>query len=155
MPRAWPAWTLNAYVAAGVYSDHECYNMEDALNKLRLGQYIMIREGTAARNLDALVPLLTPQYADRCMFCSDDKHPSDLLEKGHIDYNCRRAIALGVDPIIAVKAATHNAARVLPAQQPRRHRPGLSGRLCHHRQLRVLPGGRWSSKRASCGMTAR
>ena len=102
---------LNAYLAAGVYSDHECYGMEDALAKLRLGQYIMIREGTAARNLDALIPLLTPQYADRCMFCSDDKHPSDLLEKGHIDYNCRRAIAQGVDPIIAVKAATHNAAR--------------------------------------------
>ena len=102
---------LNAYVAAGVYSDHECYDLEDALGKLRLGQYIMIREGTAARNLDALLPLLTPKYADRCMFCSDDKHPSDLLEKGHIDYNCRRAIQQGTDPILVVKAATHNAAR--------------------------------------------
>ncbi len=102
---------LNAYVAAGVYSDHECYDLDDALGKLRLGQYIMIREGTAARNLDALLPLLTPKYADRCMFCSDDKHPSDLLEKGHIDYNCRRAIQQGADPILVVKAATHNAAR--------------------------------------------
>ena len=102
---------LNAYVAAGVYSDHECYDVDDALRKLRLGQFIMIREGTAARNLDALLPLLTPQYADRCMFCSDDKHPSDLLEKGHIDYNCRRAIQQGADPILVVKAATHNAAR--------------------------------------------
>ena len=102
---------LNAYIAAGVYSDHECSDMADALAKLERGQFIMIREGTAARNLDALLPLLTPQYADRCMFCCDDKHPNDLLEKGHIDYIVRRAVRSGVDPIIAVKAACHNAAR--------------------------------------------
>lgn len=102
---------LNAYISAGVYSDHECCDVDDAIAKLERGQYIMIREGTAARNLDALLPLLTPQYADRCMFCCDDKHPSDLLEHGHIDYIVRRAIAAGVDPIIAVKVACFNAAR--------------------------------------------
>ena len=102
---------LNAYIAAGVYSDHECSDMEDAMNKLRLGQYIMIREGTAARNLEALMPLLTSQYVDRCMFCTDDKHPNDLLEKGHIDYIVKKAISLGADPIVGVKAACHNAAR--------------------------------------------
>lgn len=102
---------LNAYIAAGVYSDHECSTLDDAMAKLERGQYIMIREGTAARNLDALLPLLTPKYADRCMFCCDDKHPNDLLELGHIDYIVRRAIAQGVDPILAVKAACHNAAR--------------------------------------------
>ena len=102
---------LNAYVAAGVYSDHECYSPEDALNKLRLGQFIMIREGTAAQNLDALIPLLNSQYQERCMFACDDKHPSDLLERGHIDYMVRRAIQKGVDPIVAVKAASHYAAR--------------------------------------------
>ena len=102
---------LNAYIAAGVYSDHECSDMEDAMNKRRLGQYIMIREGTAARNLEALMPLLTSQYVDRCMFCTDDKHPNDLLEKGHIDYIVKKAISLGADPIVAVKAACHNAAR--------------------------------------------
>ena len=102
---------LNAYIAAGVYSDHECSDMEDAMNKLRLGQYIMIREATAARNLEALMPLLTSQYVDRCMFCTDDKHPNDLLEKGHIDYIVKKAISLGADPIVAVKAACHNAAR--------------------------------------------
>ena len=102
---------LNAYISAGVYSDHECYDAADAIAKLERGQVIMIREGTAARNLQALLPLLTPQYADRCMFCCDDKHPSDLLEKGHIDHNIKEAIRLGVDPIIAVKVATHNAAR--------------------------------------------
>ena len=103
---------LDTYIAAGVYSDHECSDIEDALAKLRRGQFIMIHEGTAARNLEALAPLLTPQYADRCMFCTDDKHPSDLLEKGHIDYICREAInKYGVDPIIAVKAACHHASR--------------------------------------------
>ena len=102
---------LNAYIAAGVYSDHECATMEDALAKLQRGQFIMIREGTAARNLDALLPLLTPQYYTYCMFCTDDKHPNDLLEKGHIDYIVRRAIKAGVDPIIAVKCASHHAAR--------------------------------------------
>ncbi len=102
---------LNAYVAAGVYSDHECSTLDEAVEKLRLGQVIMIREGTAARNLDALLPLLTPKYGDRCMLCTDDKHPGDLLRLGHIDYIIRRAIQAGADPILTVKAATHNAAR--------------------------------------------
>ena len=102
---------LNAYIAAGVYSDHECHDLQDAIAKLERGQFIMIREGTAARNLEALAPLLCDQYAERCMFCTDDKHPSDLLEKGHIDYIVKMAIALGADPITAVKVACHNAAR--------------------------------------------
>ena len=102
---------LNAYIAAGVYSDHECHDVKDAIAKLERGQFIMIREGTAARNLEALMPLLTGKYADRCMFCTDDKHPNDLLEKGHIDYLVKKAISLGADPITAVKVACHNAAR--------------------------------------------
>lgn len=102
---------LNAYIAAGVYSDHECHDVKDAIAKLERGQFIMIREGTAARNLEALMPLLTGKYADRCMFCTDDKHPNDLLEKGHIDYIVKKAISMGADPITAVKVACHNAAR--------------------------------------------
>ena len=102
---------LNAYIAAGVYSDHECHDVKDAIAKLERGQFIMIREGTAARNLEALMPLLTGKYADRCMFCTDDKHPNDLLEKGHIDYIVKKALSLGADPITAVKVACHNAAR--------------------------------------------
>ena len=102
---------LNAYIAAGVYSDHECHDLNDALAKLERGQFIMIREGTAARNLDALFPLLCTKYADRCMFCTDDKHPSDLLEKGHIDYIVRLALERGADPITVVKVACLNAAR--------------------------------------------
>ena len=104
---------LNAYIAAGVYSDHECHDVKDAIAKLERGQFIMIREGTAARNLEALMPLLTGKYADRCMFCTDDKHPNDLLEKGHIDYIVKKAISLGADSITAVKVACHNAARYL------------------------------------------
>lgn len=102
---------LNAYIAAGVYSDHECSTFENALEKLRKGQFIMIREGTAAHNLKALMPLLTQQYYSRCMFATDDKHPSDLLNGGHIDYIVKQALKNGADPIVALKTATHHAAR--------------------------------------------
>lgn len=102
---------LNAYIAAGVYSDHECSTFENALEKLRKGQFIMIREGTAAHNLKALMPLLTQQYYSRCMFATDDKHPTDLLYGGHIDYIVKQALKNGADPIVALKTATHHAAR--------------------------------------------
>lgn len=103
---------LNAYTAAGVYSDHECADLEDAMAKLKLGQFIMIREGTAAKNLEALVPLVKSEKCfQRCMFCTDDKHPSDLLEKGHIDYICREAVRMGTDPIRTVQVACLHAAR--------------------------------------------
>ena len=102
---------LDAYISAGVYSDHECDTFDNALEKLRKGQFIMIREGTAAQNLEALMPLLTEQYAHRCMFSTDDKHPFDLLNKGHIDYIVRKAIHLGADPVLTIKVASHYAAR--------------------------------------------
>lgn len=103
---------LNAYVASGVRSDHECAVLEEAIEKLKLGQVIQIREGTAARNLEALHPLLKMGYDDRCVFCTDDKHPNDLLEKGHMDYIVKRAISdFKVDPIVAVKAAGYNVAK--------------------------------------------
>lgn len=102
---------LNAYMSAGVYSDHECSTYKNALEKLRMGQFIMIREGTAAQNLSSLMPLLGQQFYSRCMFATDDKHPNDLLFKGHIDYIVKEAISKGADPIIAIKVASHNAAR--------------------------------------------
>ena len=83
---------LNAYIAAGVQSDHECSNIEEAMEKLRRGQYIMIREGTAAKNMEALMPLFREPYCSRCMLVTDDKHPGDLLDSGHIDSNIRKAI---------------------------------------------------------------
>ena len=120
---------LNAYVAAGVYSDHECSELSDALTKIQRGQFIMIREGTAARNLEALAPLLCDKYIERCMFCTDDKHPNDLLEKGHIDYIVKKAISLGADPVLAVKAASHNAARYFFLNNRGAIAPGYLGDL--------------------------
>ncbi|MBQ2795124.1 MAG: adenine deaminase [Oscillospiraceae bacterium] len=102
---------LNAYVAAGIHSDHECTDFAEALEKLERGQHIMIREGTAAKNLEALLPLLSLQYEDRCMFCCDDRHPNDILKSGHIDNIVKKAVAAGTDPAIAAKAASFNAAR--------------------------------------------
>ena len=96
---------LNAYIAAGVMSDHECTTLDEALDKLRLGQYIMIRQGTAAHNLKELLPLVD-KYPDRCMFVTDDLHPEDLLKKGHIDYIVKEAVKLGADKIKAITCAT-------------------------------------------------
>lgn len=102
---------LNAYAAAGVGSDHECSTPEEAREKLRRGQWLMIREGTAAQNLEALMPLFTDENADRILFVTDDKHPGDLLRNGHIDFIIRKAVSLGADPVNAVKAASWNASR--------------------------------------------
>ena len=96
---------LNAYVAAGINSDHECTSLDEALDKLRLGQYIMIRQGTAAHNLKELFPLID-SHSDRCMFVTDDLHPELLVESGHIDHVVRQAVALGADKIKALRCAT-------------------------------------------------
>ena len=76
------------------------------MEKLRRGQYIMVREGTAAQNMDSLLPLFREPYCSRCMLVTDDKHPGDLLQGGHIDYIIRKAIAAGVDPVVAVRMGT-------------------------------------------------
>jgi adenine deaminase len=103
-------WDLNAYAAAGIGSDHECTDPEEAREKLERGLVIMIREATGARNLAALLPLVTPQNARRFLFCTDDRNPVHLLEEGHIDSMVRRAIALGLDPLLALQLATVNPA---------------------------------------------
>lgn len=102
---------LDAYVSAGVQSDHECSNMDEAVEKLKRGQYIMIREGTAAKNLKDLIGLFSPKYSHRCLLVTDDSHPTDLLNLGHIDKIIRFAEALGVDPVIAVRMASLQAAQ--------------------------------------------
>lgn len=101
---------LNAYVAAGVRSDHECTTAEEGFEKLSRGQWIMIREGTAAKNLNALLPLCKPPYSERCMFVTDDRHPEDLLSEGHMDAIIRKAVEKGVNPITAIKMCTLNTA---------------------------------------------
>lgn len=120
---------LNAYVCSGVWSDHECSDAGEALEKLRRGQWIMIREGTAARNLEALMPLFEAPYYERCMLVTDDKHPGDLIYMGHIDYIIRRAVSLGADPIRAIKMGTFNAARYFGLKDRGAVMPGLRADL--------------------------
>ncbi len=99
---------LNAYVAANIASDHECTTVEEALEKLRLGLVIFIREATNARNLVPLLPVITPENSRRICFCTDDRQPADLLDQGHIDFMLRTAIAHGVPPLTAIRLATLN-----------------------------------------------
>ncbi|HOT07895.1 MAG TPA: adenine deaminase [Methanotrichaceae archaeon] len=102
---------LAAYISAGIMSDHECTSLAEAEEKLSSGMHIMIREGSAAKNLDDLIGLVNPHNASRIMFCSDDRHPRDILEQGHIDSMVRRAIASGLDLVTAVQIASLNPAR--------------------------------------------
>ena len=108
---------LTAYAAAGIMSDHECTTAEEAAEKLRRGLYIMIREGSQTRNLEALLPLITPATAGRFMFCTDDKDVQDLLDEGQIDYMIRTAIARGIDPILAVRLGSANTAHYFGLRQ--------------------------------------
>lgn len=102
---------LNAYLAAGVRSDHECTTYEEALEKRRLGMWIMIREGSAARNLEALLPLVTQFGPGNCLLCTDDREPDQLLREGHINDVMRKAVALGCPPYHAILMGTLFTAR--------------------------------------------
>ncbi|MBU2575464.1 MAG: adenine deaminase [Elusimicrobia bacterium] len=101
---------LYAYISAGIRSDHECTAVEEAREKLRAGMYIMIREGTAAKNLRGLLPLVNSENSRKFVFVTDDRHLEDIFRQGHIDYLVRIAIQLGVDPIRAIQMATINTA---------------------------------------------
>ena len=101
---------LYAYLTAGIRSDHECTTPKEAEEKLKNGMWIMIREGTTARNLKSLLPLVNSKNSRRFLFVTDDRHPKELLEEGHIDSMVRQAIRWGTDPIIAIQMATLNAA---------------------------------------------
>lgn len=102
---------LNAYVAAGVQSEHECTSAEEAREKLRLGLTIFIREGTTTRDLKALLPLVTAENHGAICFCTDDRIPADLIDHGSIDYMIRVAIAEGIDPLLAIRMGSYNTAR--------------------------------------------
>jgi len=102
---------LNAYIAAGIGSDHECTTVEEAREKLQKGMVIFIREATNAQNLRPLLPLITPANSRRICFCTDDRQPSDLLDQGSIDFMVRVAISEGgIDPVTAIRMATLNTA---------------------------------------------
>jgi adenine deaminase len=101
---------LNALAAAGIGSDHECTTVDEAREKMQRGMVIMLREATGARNLQDLLPLVTPGNAWRCSFVTDDRNPKHLLEEGHIDSMVRQAIGLGLDPFLALQLASLNTA---------------------------------------------
>ena len=102
---------LNAYIAAGISNDHECTTVAEAQEKMRLGMSIAVREGSVTRDLLTLLPLIKPENADRFFFCTDDRTPSDLMARGHIDSMVRMAIGAGLDPALAIRLASLNAAR--------------------------------------------
>ncbi len=139
---------LAAYVMAGIGSDHECTTVEEAREKLRLGMMIFIREATNAHNLETLLPLITPENQHRICFCTDDRQPGDLLDQGHIDYMVRTAIANGIDPIMALRMATWNAADYFRLRDRGAITPGRRADLIAFEDLRapsphlVFRGGR-------------
>lgn len=131
---------LNAYRSAGVMTDHECSTAHDALERLRLGMYVQIREGSGAKNLNAILKGLLERGIgfDRCLFCTDDKHLEDIRQKGHISYNIKKAIALGIDPVEAISMATINAANCYRFKRLGAIAPGYSADLLILEDLQSL-----------------
>lgn len=163
---------LQAYAAAGVGTDHETLTPEEALEKLRLGMRVWLREGTGARNLVDLLPVVTAATSRRCGFCTDDRHPHDLLDDGHIDHLVRLAVGNGLDPITAIQMATLNIAEFYGLDDRGAIAPGRRADLVvcsdleNFRTERVLvggltvaedgsPAGTWSEPRADTSGVAR
>lgn len=114
---------LAAYVLSGASSDHECTTPAEARERLRLGMWLMIREGSAARDLDALLPVVDEASSRRCLLVTDDRNPADLLAHGHLDLMVRKAIAAGLDPVTVVRMVTLNAAERFGLDRPRAGAP--------------------------------
>jgi adenine deaminase len=129
---------LDAYLCGGIRSDHECTLLEEAKEKLAKGMHIMLREGSHARDLKALAPLVTTRTAHRCMLVSDDCHPEDLLEHGHMNRVLRRAMDLGIDPITTLQLATHNPARYFGLDSLGAIAPGFQADMVILRSLESL-----------------
>lgn len=127
---------LNAYVTAGMGSDHETITAEEAVEKLRTGMRLMIRAGSVAMNLETLLPVINRSNMDRIIFVTDDLLPSDIYEKGHIDYSLRRAVEFGIDPIWAVKMATINTASYFGLRDVGAIGPGLKADIVAVEDLR-------------------
>lgn len=102
---------INVYRAAGIDTDHECKTAQEAIERVRRGMYVMIREGSVSKDLSSLIQAVTPSNVHRFLFCTDDKHIDDLLDEGSIDHNIRLAIQQGIPPLQAIQMATLNAAR--------------------------------------------
>ncbi|SFE56567.1 adenine deaminase [Paenibacillus catalpae] len=120
---------LNLYMAAGIRTDHEAINAEEARQRLELGMYLMLREGTVAKDLEALLPAVTPQNSRRCLFVTDDKLIDDLLEEGSVNYSIRLAVSKGLDPVTAIQMATLNAAECFGLRHQGAIAPGYKADL--------------------------
>ncbi len=129
---------LDAYLCGGIGSDHECTILEEAREKLAKGMHIMLREGSQAKDLETLAPLVTAQTKHRCMLVSDDCHPEDLLEHGHMNRVLRRAIELSIDPITAIQLASHNPARYFGLSRLGAIAPGYQADIVVLRSLEPL-----------------
>ncbi|WP_142828362.1 adenine deaminase [Planococcus soli] len=115
---------INVYGTAGILTDHECVTKEEMIMRLERGLYVMLREGSVAKNLHALLEGVTEKNAQRCLFCTDDKHLDDLIEEGSVDYNVRVAIKQGIEPITAISMASINAAQCFGLRQKGAIAPG-------------------------------
>ncbi|MBT2569676.1 adenine deaminase [Planococcus sp. ISL-110] len=115
---------INVYGSAGILTDHECVSKEEMIMRLERGMYVMLREGSVAKNLHALLEGVTEQNAHRCLFCTDDKHLDDLIEEGSVDYNVRTAIKQGIHPVTAISMGSHNAAQCFGLRQKGAIAPG-------------------------------
>lgn len=129
---------LDAYLCGGIGSDHECTRLEEAREKLAKGMHIMLREGSQARDLEALAPLVTAQTKQRCMLVSDDCHPEDLLEQGHMNRVLKRAMELSIDPITAIQLASLNPARYFGLRTLGAIAPGYQADIVVLRSLEPL-----------------
>lgn len=143
---------LQAYVAAGPSTDHESMTVEEALEKVRAGMYVLIREATAAKNLRALVAAVTPENSRRFAFATDDRHPADLIEEGSIDHNVRLALAAGLDPVQVLRMATLNAAEAFGLRDRGALAPGrradlvITPSLEDFRAVAVFAGGKLAAR---------
>jgi adenine deaminase len=133
---------LDAYLCGGIGSDHECTRLEEAREKLHKGMHIMLREGSQARDLEALAPLVTAKTQQRCMLVSDDCHPEDLLEQGHMNRVLKRAMELSIDPITAIQLASLNPARYFGLRTLGAIAPGYQADIVLLNSLQPLQIGR-------------
>jgi adenine deaminase len=139
---------LERYAAAGIRTDHECSSVSELQDRLRLGMYVALRRGSAARNLETLLGGVTEANSRRCLFCTDDRHPVDILRHGHIDGSVRLAIAAGLSPAAAVRMATLNAAECYGLADVGALVPGKRANMLLSDSLRALCARKvWSDGR--------
>ncbi|MDD4635397.1 MAG: amidohydrolase family protein, partial [Dehalococcoidales bacterium] len=129
---------LSAYISAGIYSDHECVTVDEAKEKLARGMYIMMREGSSEKNLEALLPLVNDKNFHRCMLVTDDRNVFSLKQEGDMDWVVYRAVSLGMDPVRAIQMATINPAQYLGLRDVGAIAPGYYANLITLSDLEIM-----------------